>query len=430
MFVAMDIVGLLPWLSGQECWIIGPDHKQSRREAEYLIDWTTQLGLFDARRATLPGGDQPWRFVLKNGTVIRTFSAVNYRKLAGSTPSYVAMVEPGQIPDAEPFYTALARAGLRGCPLTLAGTLEGSTNWYADLAQRWTRGDVPGAMAYKMPTWSNTFSYPGGRTDPKIVAVEHGSLPHDTFLERYAGERVAPPGLVFGKTDYSPGFDSLKHVRPIRLGEPDDVDPTGHTLVLPADTPLQVWVDWGWDHPYAVLFAAVVGDPASVYILREIVLRGVRDTKMIALAASTPLWPNVQRAILDPATKQHHGGPLTTVEYWKSDPPLGAGLPCWADEIVQIQDGTDRIRALLEDHPLTGRPRLQIDPGCRHTIWEFREGYRNYVDIIRGNTGRPIPLHDDCIKAIHYGTHVNFPGLVEKRRKMRVRTLRRALPFA
>ena len=83
---------------------------------------------------------------------------------------------------------------------------------------------------------------------------------------------------------------------------------------------------------------------------------------MIAIAQSRPGWPQVTRAILDPATRQHHGGPLTTREYWAADPPLGAGLPTLADEIVEIPDGTDKIRALLETHPLTGLPRLLLDP--------------------------------------------------------------------
>jgi len=432
MFVAMDIMGLLPWLSGQEVWLIGPDHKQSRAEFTYLQQWTAQIGWFDPRKASMPGGDQPWKMTLKNGTTIKTFSAVNYRKMAGSTPSYVALVEPGQMPDAEPFYLALARAGLLGAPLTLAGTLEGSTNWYASLAERWARGDVPNAVAYKLPTWSNSVRYPGGRTDPKILDIENDpTLPREKFLERYAGERVAPPGLVFGKTDYHPGFDPLRHVRPIKLGEPGaEPGDTANLLVLPPDTALQVWIDWGWDHYYAVLFAAIVGDPATLCLLDEIALRGIRDTKMIQIASSNRLWPNVQRAILDPATRQHHGGPLTTVEYWRAAPPLGAGLPCWADEIVEIQDGTDKIRALLEDHPLTGRPRLQIDPKCQHLIWEMREGYRNLIDVNGHSTGRPIDRNNDSIKALHYGTHVNFPGLAESRRKKRVKTLRRALPFA
>lgn len=111
--------------------------------------------------------------------------------------------------------------------------------------------------------------------------------------------------------------------------------------MAPGGYPLEVWVDWGWDHYYVVLFVAVVGDPATTYICDEIALRGVRDTKMIAIAQSRPLWPRVNRAILDPATRQHHGGPLTTREYWAADPPLGTGLPTWADQIVEIP-GWDR----------------------------------------------------------------------------------------
>lgn len=432
MIVAMDCVGDLPWLSDAEVFIMGPDFKQARKECEYIIDWTKQLGLFDPRKASLPSGDQQWRFKLTNGTEIKTFSAVNYRKMAGSTPKKVYLVEPGQIPDAEPFYLALARAGLLGCDLMLAGTLEGSTNWYAELAAKWSRGDIPGVLARKLPTWTNTARYPGGRTDQKIKDIENDpDLPRDRWLERYAGERVAPPGLVFGKTEYHRGYETDKHVRPIRFEpKPPDKDYDARTIWLPADTDLDVWIDWGWDHYYSVLFAAVLGDPVTVYICAEIALKGIRDTGMIKLAQGSPLWPRVHYAILDPATKQHHGGPLTTREYWHADPPVGAGLPTWADEIVPIQDGTDKIRALLEDHPMTGLPRLIIDPSCRHLQWEMREGYRNLIDLNGNSTGKPIDRNNDSVKAVHYGTHVRVRGLAEAVRQKRRKTVRRALPFA
>ncbi len=423
---AAEIMRRLPWLSGQEVWFCGPDFKQSRKECEYLIEWTQKIGLFNPRKASLPGSDAPWDFTLKNGTRIRTFSAVNYRKMAGSTPGFVALVEPGQMPDAEPFYIALARAGLRGVPLWLVGTLEGSTNWYAQLAKRWSRGSTKGAVAFKLPTWTNTHLFPLGRRDPKILEAENDpSAPRERFLERYAGEQVAPPGLVFGPTDFHPGFDPLLHVQPIRFGLGDE---DGRTISLPADTPREVWVDWGWDHPYAVLCVVVTGDPQTVHVVREVVQRGITDPAMIRLVQGQDWYRNVQRAILDPSMKQHRSGPLTSRDYWAANPPIGAGLPTWADERVLIDDGTAKIRRLLEVNPQTGRPRLLIDPSCQHLIWEFQEGYRNLIDLNGQSLGKPIDRNNDAIKALHYGTHVHFPGLVETPAR-RKRSALRALPF-
>lgn len=429
LFVAMDTIGDLPWLSNSDVFIMGPDHRQSRSELEYIIRFAQQLGLYDENQVSLPGGDQAWRVKLKNGTRFETYSAVNFRKMAGKTPRLVILTEPGQMQDAEPFYLALARAGLTGCKLTLAGTLEGSTGWFADLLASWEQGKVPGAIAHRLPTWSNTVRYPLGRLDPKILAIENNpNLPRDRFRERYAGERVAPPGLVFGRTAYHPGFDSLLHVRTIQLGGEQDPD-NPYVIHLPEDQTLEVWVDWGWDHHYAVLFGCVRGDPPTMYACSEIALQGIRDPEMIQLAASHRYWPRVGRAILDPSTKQHRSGPLTTREYWAAPPPLGAGLPTWADETVPIETSTDKIRALLQIHPQTGLPRLIIDPSCKRLIWEFSEGYRNLVALDGQSTGKPIDRFNDAIKCLHYASWVHYPGLAEVKKKRRERTLRRALPF-
>lgn len=418
--LAAEICSLLPWLSGREVWLIGPDLTQPRKECEYIIKFAKRIGLFDPKKASLPSSDAiAWRFTLRNGTVVRTFTSNQYRKLAGETPGFVGLTEPGQMADGETFVTALARAGLQDVPLWLVGTLEG-VNWYSRLAARWARGAVPGATAFKLPTWSNTAVYPDGRTDWRIQKIEQDpDLPRDKFMERYGGERAAPPNLVFGKTAWHPGFDQELHVDPLL-----ERDPTWD---------LEAWGDWGWDHPYAVLCVALVGtEPAEVLVLDEVVIKGIDDIPMIAHCKSKPWWPQVRRVILDPATRQHRGAPMTTAEYWAAKPPIGTGLPVWANEKVRVEDGTHRIRKLLEIDPRTGRPRLRVHPRCEHLIWEFTEGYRNLVDVNGNSQGRPIDLHNDAVKSLHYGTHVHMPsvGLHERRLGTQKRTARKALPFA
>lgn len=436
-WVAAEIVSLLPWLAGRECWFLGPDYEQSRRELEQIRDWAKVLGIWSSKpqHVSMPMADaMPWRFLLKNGTLCRNYTAANYRKAAGATPGAVILTEPGQIVDGEAFILMLLRAGLDAVPLYLVGTLEGSENWYAELTARWESGAVPGKTAFKLPTWGNTHLFPGGRHDPKIELIENDpDVPRARFLERYAGERTAPPGLVFGPTAHHPGFvkgpgTPQTHVRPIRLGSAPEGRPADDpTIYLDPTTPLELWIDWGFDHPYAVLLVAVWGDPKSIAVLDDCVIQGINTVALIALVKErwATVWPRIHRLILDPATNQHHDGPKTTREYWIA----GTGLRTWADTRVGINESTDRIRRLLEVHPFLQRPRLVVDPQCRHLIDEFTRGYRNRLDTRGASTGIPIPLHDDAVKCIHYGSYVHFPGMVDRSRKHK-RSYRKALPFA
>lgn len=428
---AAEVARRLPWLAGSEVWFVGPDFRQSRKECEYLIEYTRKLGLFDPRQASLPNSDAPWSFTLRQGTVVKTFSATNYRKMAGSTPGFVALVEPGQMPDAQPLQIALARAGLRGVPLFLVGTLEGSTNWYANLAARWEAGSTPNAYAWKLPTWTNTHLFPGGRYDPRILAAERDpEISRTTFLERYAGERCAPPGLVFGPTAHHPGFDPLLHVRPLRRRAPA-ADDSPDTLYPDSAWPLYLAIDPGWDHPYGALLCTLGGTPKTLYILGELYERGLTAPRMIALARATwgELWGQIALAVLDPASRQHHGETdYTHRDYWAAPPPVGAGLAVWAEERVPIQSGTNTIRKLLELSPASHLPRLLVDPSCVKLQYEFREGYRNLIDLNGQSIGRPIDRYNDLIKPIHYICHVLLPGLSQEGVR-RARKGRKSVPW-
>ena len=422
--IAADVIGRLPWLCGEEVWITGPDFTQGRKECEYLIEWSKKLGLFDPGQSSLPNSDAaPWRILLRNGTLIKTFSGLNYRKMAASTPGYVALVEPGQMPDAQPMQIGLARANLKGVPFRMVGTLEGSTNWYASTAERWEKGTVPGSYAWKLPTWTNTAMFPGGRYDPLILAAENDpDLSRETFLERYAGERCAPPGLVFGRTQYHPGFDPLLHVHPIRRRQPLEGD-APDTIYLPPAAPLYLAIDPGWDHPYGALLCAIAGHPRSIYVLDELKVRGASVSTMIRMARArwAEEWPRIVMAALDPASRQHHGEvDYTHRDMWAAPPPLGAGLATWAEERVSPQWAIQAIRTLLEVNPGTQLARLTVDSSTVHLQWEFREGYRNRM-AYGENTGEPIPKNEDLIKALGYLLKVQFPqtGMLGQRRAMK-----------
>lgn len=437
MFTAAEIFSWLLWINPDNpIWVIGPDYRQARKEFEYLVEFCKRAGIFNPNAATMPQSDASWRMTLLTGHTVETYSAVNLSKIAGSTPGFVAMVEAGQQPVGA-FQIASARAALKDVPLIISGTVEDPTGWYVKLADKWSRGNSENGVSYKLPTWTNTTMF-SGKDDPKIVAFRNDPTTSEEFFKaRYEGEYTAPPGLVFGKTPYHPGFDENLHVRAIRMPYPGydpDADPMREVaLVLPPNTPLELWIDPGWDHAYAVLIVAIteITGIKTVCVLDEIYERGALDQTIIEIARGRWWWPRIVRAILDPhGSKQHHPtSPHTSYDYWMADPPLGAGIKdLWADETVYIDEGTKKIRALMEVNPRSGLARLLIDPRCENLQWEMREGYRNKVDSEGNSLGKPRDINNDAIKALHYGVHVAFPGLVGQ---MQVRSLplRRTLPW-
>jgi hypothetical protein len=426
MVTAAELWSWLPWTPpDRPFWIIGADYDQSRSEFTYLKTWADALGL--VTEVSQPQSDAPWRMTLITGHTFRTFSAYNLGRIAGATPGAVALVEAGKCP-AGAYRIAEARAGLQGVPLVISGTLE-EDNWYDALVERWSAPNADGGCRWALPTWSNTSPgyYPGGRADPKIQAFERTASRED-FQKLYAGERVPPPGLVFGPTEHHPGFDPSLHVVAggIHLMDPPK-DPDPEAIYLPPDSPVVLGIDPGWEHKYAVVACVVTGDPRTVYVLDEIWETGMNTPQVLQVAQARPWWRQVTRGVIDIAGKQHQGAPLTNRDYWAAPPPLGAGLRILAEERVPVSEGTAKIRKLLEVDPVLGRPRLLLDRRVTGLAWELRSGYRNTINRQGVVVGTPRPIDDDAVKALIYLVQAEFPGLIDRVRRRR--TASHALPF-
>jgi hypothetical protein len=309
------------------------------------------------------------------------------------------MVEAAQQPE-EAFWRCFGRTGPSRGWLCINGTLEGSTNWYAGLAKEWSLTGDPqdeDRIALKLPSWSNLAKYPGGRSDPQILAFER-TLPWYLFEERFAGNPVPPRGLVHTT------FNHYLHVRPMQLGGRTD-DPK--TIVLPPDVPFRCWVDPGYNHAYAVIAAAIWND--RPYLYDEIHVKGKWHDEVIAMALQRPWWQNVTKVVMDVAGDQHHQNE-SGWDVWKR---LTGFTP--KGKRIQVQDGIARTDSFLKLDAETREPGMYVSTRCPRTIWEYTDGYRRKANKDGDFEGeRPEPINDDAAKAIAYGLIDEF-GYVKRK---------------
>lgn len=196
-------------------WLVGPDYDQVRQEFRYVLSWARKLNLVEYLSDPKEG---QWEMRLRDAAncpdstlTIETKSAGHTERLGSVAPDYIGVCEAGQC-DGETRTMMIGRAAEKRANICYAGTLEDDEGhaqwaWYQELAAAWDSGaeceyqGVGGHVcsaehnSYRLPTWANTFVYPGGRTDPEILRIEqlHRDDPY-TFKRKYAGE---PTGVQF-----------------------------------------------------------------------------------------------------------------------------------------------------------------------------------------------------------------------------------------
>lgn len=383
---ALAIFSYHPW--AKLVWWVAPRFEDAMHGLKYLSAWFAATG--NLASANMPPGGGQWKIATRDGMEIKTQSAQNPENLAGESPDIVVMDEAGRC-SYDAYLICRSRVVPKGGRLILCGTFEGADSWYAHLYKRWMAPNGDSAQAYRLPAWVNRVYYPGGRQDEKILDFERefaASRP-DVWKARFVGEPASPPGVVFSE------FDPEIHVVHCVLGpEPESPDP--FTVYLPADSPVELWVDPGYDaNRYYV--GAVVQSGEHWYTIDEVAERQLQTDQIIDLCRGRPWWKNVTLVRADVASRQHHGNE-SAAEAWKRC----SGLSVFAERVLP-EIGADRVHWALRPHPLDGLPRWRIDPKCKRLAWELSEGYRRKM----GSDGEPLNIfddrHNDGCKAHGYG---------------------------
>jgi len=195
-----------------------------------------------------------------------------------------------------------------------------------------------------MPSWTNTFIYPGGRDDPEIKAVE-AAMSHEWFMERFGGIPTPPRGTVF--------HEFRNH---IHTGLPD-------TIKFDAALPVYLWVDPGYDSAYAVEVIQI--KDGHVHIIDEIYERRFVTSDIIKICKQRPWWNKVLGGSIDIAARQHQGMPAV-IEIWNKE----AGINLRSQKLP-IRDGIEAVKRFLIVNPITGSAMLHISTSCRGIISEM-----------------------------------------------------------
>jgi hypothetical protein len=379
---------LLCWAcaSAGPIWIVGPTYDLARPEFLHLVPMAQACDLLLPGSLSMPKSGA-CSFKTRLGGEVATRTGQDAEKLAGIAPEGIAMVEAAQ-QSYEVYLRLWGRVAEKRGPLLLSGTFEGSLGWYPELFGMWQADNADGGRSFSLPTWTNRAIFPGGRDDPEIKALE-ARFPADLFMERFGGTPCPPATLVFKE------FRHLLHVKHCPFNEA---------------LPVQVWVDPGYAHAYAVEVAQI--DHGNAYLIDEVWERGVVAQEIIARCKEREWWKNVRQAIMCIGGAQHQGME-SHEEIWRRL----AGIPVVIQDI-SIPDGILRHRTFLVD-PETKRPRLFHDPKCKGAIWEYAN-YK-YAEIKENRPIRelPIDVSNDAMKAIARGLVANF-GFVAPPRLQRV----------
>ncbi len=356
-------------------WFLGPNYNLARADFQYTIDALLRYGLVgDYKEAISTPKDGSWRVICKDGQYVQTWTSEDEQKIASVAPSFLIMTEAGQQSE-EAFWRALSRCAEKDAQLILIGTPEPTSLWYTDLFDALQDPDnAYRGFSHSAPSWENTFIYPEGRNDPKIVALER-ALPEDVFLERISAIPRRLTGFVI------PEFDKKKH-------RVEGLNPSGRPKWLAIDcgfsarSAYAVEVIEEWENKEKGAWGFDVVD--------ELYKRGMTGEEVTLLAMQASWWKDIKGVVIDVAGDQHHAAD-SQVEMWAN--ALGPDIPIYRKrwkESVQIE----RHRTVLID-PGTKEPHIRISANCPNLIDE----HRLWVYDRQGN---PRDEHNHAIKALAY----------------------------
>jgi len=242
-------------------WLVGERYEDTRQEFEYKLVALQDMDVLEDVSFPRYG---PCSMLARwdgAGVLVETKSARDPTTLRMKAPHIIELCE-AQAVAYDAFLRLLGRASEHRAKILLSGTFHESVGWYPELYMAW---QIPGAegVSFSLPSWSNSYIFPGGRDDPEIQRLErlYGDVP-GLFEARCGGVPTPPVGLVFRE------FSHLVHVRdtpyvpgsPVYLG----VDPSRGT------------------NPYAVIvWQARMGD--EIHVIDEIYERGMICEEIIEL---------------------------------------------------------------------------------------------------------------------------------------------------
>jgi hypothetical protein len=350
----------------QRGWIVGPQYDDCEKEFRVMYDTLRALDVHLVSQKFLNNPDSGNMHIKTNwGFDVECRSAAYPETLTGEGLDFVLMVEAGR--HKRRTWGDFIRPTLsdrRGWGL-FSGVPEGST-LTSLLFALWQRGQRQKGQwrSWRMPSWTNTITFPGGRHDPEILDAED-DLTEDEFLRQYGAEFVERAGRVMKEWD-------------------DDVHLAD--LAYNPEWPLYAAVDYGYRNPFVWLWIQVdrfdnvyvIGEERTTQkdaeeVVKEILAPHPWTKKCVAFYPdpSRPDETSILERHLGVAPRTNTGG------------EIGTRLA-----LIRRKLKTYPAHIPLEDQ----RPGLYVDRSCTALAWEMREGYRwpEHKSEVRSDSENPL----------------------------------------
>jgi hypothetical protein len=334
-------------------WIIGPQYSDCEKEFRVVYDSLRALGVDQVSSKFLRNVENGNMHIATNwGFDLQAKSAAHPETLVGEGLDFVLLVEAGRLKRSQ--FTQYVRPALsdkRGWSL-MTGVPEIATD-VSLLYWGYTRGQDSERKpwrSWKMPSWTNTIVFPGGRTDDEILEAEE-DLTEDEFRRQYGGEFVEKIGRVIQEWD-------------------DDVH--WKTVKYNPKLPLYAAVDYGYTNPFVWLWIQV-DEFDNVYVIEEF-YQTLKDTDDICkdYLKNHPLIDKLVAFYPDPAEPDDTA---TIVKNIRKPARSNTGGELKTRLALIRTHMKWRYPHLEPDHP-DQAARLLVDRSCTKLAWEIREGYR------------------------------------------------------
>lgn len=355
----------------QRGWIVGPNYPDCEKEFRVVYDTFKRLGVDQVSSKFLKNTENGSMHIVTNwGFDLECRSAQHEESLVGEGLDFVLMVEAGRLK--RKTFTEYIRPALsdkRGWSMT-SGVPEIATDTSL-LYWAFKRGlDHAGKpwRSWRMPSWTNTVVFPGGRQDPEILEAED-DLTEDEFKRQYGGMFVDRVGRVMSE------WDDEVHLRRIKYNP---------------NWPLYGAVDYGYTNFWVWLWIQV--DPFdNVYVLGEHYIKQM-DTERVAKEIIAPHpWASKCVAFFAPPAEPDETN--IVMRHTK--------IPARTNTGGELKNRIAMTRTRLKPRPEHAQPKDQqaqivFDRDrCPHLAWEMREGYRWPEHKNEAKNESEIPLDKD-----------------------------------
>lgn len=384
----------VPWLPHSDLiWLAAETYDLARQEFEYMTEAVTSLDWMGS--ITMPKNKyQPCAFDTPWGTRVETRSLHDLgaggqgASLVARAPDLIILCEPGFAP-LEALMQSKERLTTRRGRLWMAGTFERANTWFIDTWRRWVRWpNTEMGKSMAVPSWLNTYSFPGGKFDPEILAIKAGYASLREFLVRWGGVPMASEALVMGAY-----WDEKKHIASDAVFQPLDRELMKR--------PVELAIDPGFSGKsvYAVLALQRMGN--QVIVVDEVAAQTLVHEEVIDVCRTKPWWPQVVSGVIDPYAGVNHvyGGASPIDIWWRH-----GKIPLQPGPRLEVEEALSRLQYLMRD-PSNGASHLRVNPIAERLKWEMTHWRRITT---REGLGKPSDANCDAIKALAYWTSARY----------------------